>query len=198
MRRLFGEILSQPGFGFHGGFDDARIAGNLVESVRKFRLAMQPSYDGDGTSGFDVGREYLALLDEGVLAAQYLESWKPASQAAVLVAPAHSFLMMNRPVAVQFWLDPGATGWFELLDQPLTHTRVLSRAWPVGRKWTFVEEERLNLDGLMRLTTGLLRRCRHAVYLSVTQLGESGFEERGRLLLAINQVLHESNLVSPS
>jgi hypothetical protein len=198
LRRIFGEVLSQPGFGFHEGFDDARIAGNLVESIRKFRLAMQPSFDADGGSEFDVGREYLALLYEGLLAAQYLESWKPASQAAVLVAPAHSFLMMNRPVAIQFWLDTGSGGWFELLDQPLTHTRVLSRTWPADQKWTFIEEERLNLDGLLRLTTGLLRRCRQVVYLCVTQLGESGFEQRGRLLLALNQVLHESNSVSSS
>jgi hypothetical protein len=198
LRRLFGEILSQPGFGFHEGFDDARVAGNLVESIRKFRLAMQPSFDGDDGTGFDVGREYIGLLSEGLLAAQYLESWKPAPQDAVLVAPAHSYLMMNRPVAIQFWLDPGAAGWFELLDQPLTHTRVLSRAWPHGQKWTFLEEERLNLDGLIRLTTGLLRRCRRTVYLCVTRLGESGFEGRGRLLLALNQVLHESNSVSTS
>jgi hypothetical protein len=196
LRRIFGEVLAQPGFGFHEGFDDARVAGNLVESIRKFRLAMQPSFDGADGSEIDVGREYLGLLHEGVLAAQYLESWRPASQAAVLVTPAHSYLMMNRPVAIQFWLDPGAGGWFELLDQPLTHTRVLSRSWPAGQKWTFIEEERLNIEGLLRLTTGLLRRCRHAVYLCVTQLGESGFEQRGRLLLALNQVLHEWNSVS--
>jgi hypothetical protein len=159
---------------------------------------MQPAFEGDSGSRFDAGREYITLLYEGLLAAQYLESWKPSSQPAVLLAPAHSYLMMNRPVAIQFWLDPGAGGWFELLDQPLTHTRVLSRAWPAGQKWTFIEEERQNLDGLLRLTTGLLRRCGQAVYLCVTQLGESGFEQRGRLLLALNQVLHESNSISSS
>jgi len=198
LRRIFGEILAQPGFGFHAGFDDARVAANLVESIRKFRLAMEPSVDGDVETAFDVGREYLTLLSEGLLAAQYLESWKPAAKPAVLVAPAHSYLMMNRPVTIQFWLDPGAAGWFELLDQPLTHTRVLSRSWPVGQKWTFAEEERTNMEGLIRLTTGLLRRCKQAVYLCVTHLGESGFEGRGRLLLALNQMLHESHSVLSS
>lgn len=198
LRRLFGEILAQPGFGFHEGFDDARVAASLVDSIRKFRMAMDPSGDSDAAADFDVGREYLALVSEGLLAAQYLESWKPPAKEAVLVAPAHSFLMMNRPVSTQFWLDPGAAGWFELLDQPLTHTRVLSRSWPVGQKWTFADEERANLEGLSRLTTGLLRRCRQAVHVCVTELGESGFEGRGRLLQALNQVFYEADSVFSS
>jgi len=59
------------------------------------------------------------MLQEGVIAAQYLESWKTESDAAVLVAPAYTFLMMNKPVTVQFWLDAGSSGWYERLDQPL-------------------------------------------------------------------------------
>jgi len=196
LSRLFGEVLSQPGFGFHDQLDDARIAGNLVESIRKFRLAMEPVFVGLDHADFDVGKQYLHLVDEGVLAAQFLPSWRQASTDAVLVAPAHSFLMMNRPVDIEFWLDPGASGWFEVLDQPLTHTRVLSRSWPVGQKWTFAEEERANIESMANLVTGLLRRCRQAVVLCVSQLGESGFEQRGRLLLALNQVLHETKPAS--
>ena len=37
LRRLFGEVLSQPGFGFHKRLDEARVAGSLIESVRKFQ-----------------------------------------------------------------------------------------------------------------------------------------------------------------
>ena len=198
LMRLFGELLSQPGFGFHDRLDEARVAGSLVESIRKFRLAMEPSFVDLGRPDFDIGKEYMDLLAEGVLAAQYLESWRPASKDAVLLAPAHSFLMMNRPVATQFWLDPGSSGWFERLDQPLTHTRVLSRSWPLGRKWTLAEEELANLDGMARLVTGLVRRCRQTVYVCISQLGESGFEQRGRLLLALNQVLHDTNPVPSS
>lgn len=198
LRRLFGEVLSQPGFGFHGPLDDARVAGSLVESIRKFRLAMEPSSVDPDHPDFEIGREYMRLLGEGVLAAQYLASWKPGLEDAVLIAPAHSFLMMNRPVAFQFWLDPGSSGWFQRLDQPLTHTRVLSRSWPVGQKWTFAEEEQANLDGMASLVTGLLRRCRQAIYLCISQLGESGFEQRGRLLVALNQVIREADAGSPS
>ena len=193
LRRLFGEVLSQPGFGFHGRLDDARVAGHLVESIRKFRLAMEPSMMDLEHPDFDIGKEYVDLLTQGVLAAQYLESWRPGAQDAVLLAPAHSFLMMNRSVAIQFWLDPGSSGWFERLDQPLTHTRVLSRSWPLGQPWTLAEEERANIDGMARLVTGLVRRCSQTIYLCISDLGESGFEQRGRLLLAVNQVLLETD-----
>jgi hypothetical protein len=194
-RRIFGEVLSQPGFGFHERLDEVRVVGSLVESVRKFRLAMEPSVVDMDHANFDVGREYMHMLDEGVLAAQYLESWKPDAGEAVLIAPAYSFLMMNRAVALQFWLDPGSSGWFERLDQPLTHTRVLSRTWPRDKKWNLAEEELENVDGMTRVAVGLLRRCSQQAYICVSQLGESGFEQRGKLLLALQQAFHESETV---
>ena len=40
--RLFGELLSQPGYGFHGNYDAGEITANLIESVRKFRQVMLP------------------------------------------------------------------------------------------------------------------------------------------------------------
>lgn len=45
LRKLFGEIISQPGFGFHTNLDAVRVAASLVESVRKFRMTMEPSGD---------------------------------------------------------------------------------------------------------------------------------------------------------
>lgn len=191
LRRLFGEVLSQPGFGFHENLDSARVASSLVESVWKFRLAMEPSVVNQDHTDFDVGREYVSVLQDGIIAAQYLESWSPKADDAVLVAPAYSFLMMNRPVAVQFWLDPGSSGWYERLDQPLTHTLVLSREWPAQRKWTFADEDRANRETMARLVSGLLHRCRRRIYLGISELGETGFEQRGPLLYAFQSILRD-------
>jgi hypothetical protein len=191
LRRFFGEVLSQPGFGFHRNLDAARVAASLIESVRKFRLAMEPSFVHLDHPDFDFGKEYFAVLQEGIIAAQYLESWKTESNEAVLVAPAYTFLMMNRPVTVQFWLDVGASGWYERLDQPLTHPQVLSRAWSLGRQWTFADEEQTNQQTMARLVSGLLHRCREKLYLGFSNLGESGFEQRGELLRAFQRVLQE-------
>ena len=188
-RKLFGEVLSQPGFGYHSNFDSVRVAASLVESVRKFRQAMEPSNVRMDTPAFDFGREYVSMLNEGVIAASYLESWRNEDKDAVLVAPAHTFLMMNRPVTVQFWLDIGSGGWYERLSQPLTHPYVLSRWWEAGRVWSDADEVQSSEESLARLVSGLLHRCRERVYICLSELGESGFEQRGELLRAFQKVL---------
>jgi hypothetical protein len=225
LSRLFGEILSQRGHGFHDDLDAARVAATLVESVQKFRQAMtgfdtpptaaaqQPT----GRAGFDtpptaaqptdgslspweragvrasLGQEYIAMVDDGVLAAQYVGAWQEPSarDEAVLLAPAHTFLMMNRPVDYQFWLDIGSRGWYERLYQPLTHPYVLSRQWDGQRVWGDADEHAASQQRLYRLTAGLLRRCRKGIFLGLSELGEQGYEQRGPLLWAFNQVLRQ-------
>ncbi len=185
-RKLFGEVLSQPGFGYHSNFDSVRVAASLVESVKKFRVALDLTGLQD-LSG--LGREYIQMLQDGVIAASYLEGWQSENKDAVLVAPAHTFLMMNRPVTVQFWLDVGSSGWYERLSQPLTHPHVLSREWEPGRIWTDVEDVQYSKEALARLVSGLLHRCRERIYICLSELGESGFEQRGELLRAFQKVL---------
>jgi hypothetical protein len=133
----------------------------------------------------------MAMLNDGVISAQYVSAWNTAPEDAVLLAPAYTFLMSNRPVAVQFWLDVGSSGWYERLFQPLTHPYVLSRHWKLGQVWTDADEVDANNATLARLLTGLLRRCRGRIYLGLTELGESGYEQRGVLIRAFQQVLQE-------
>jgi hypothetical protein len=186
LRKLFGEVLSQPGFGYHSNFDSVRVAASLIESFKKFRIALD-------LTGFEnlsgLGREYIAMLQDGVISAQYLEGWKTEETEAVLVAPAHTFLMMNRPVSVQVWLDPGSSGWYERLAQPLTHPYVLARGWPSGQVWSDADEVRASQEAMARLIGGLLRRCRERVYIGLAELGEAGFEQRGELLRAFQKII---------
>ncbi len=204
LRRLFGEVLSQPDYGFHSNMDAVRVASSLIESIKKFRQVMEPtisdltgfngaSSDGNGPgenlSGLGLGKEYIAMLEDGVIAAQYLEAWRSENVDTVLVAPAHTFLMMNHPVTTQFWLDPGSSGWVQRLAQPLTHPYVLSRHWEAGRLWTDADEVNAETESLARLTGGLLSRCREKIILALADLGETGYEQRGSLLRAFQKVL---------
>ncbi|MCC6298646.1 MAG: ATP-dependent helicase [Anaerolineales bacterium] len=186
LRKIFGEVLSQAGFGYHRNFDSVRVAASLVESVKKFRISLD-------LTGFQnlsgLGKEYIQMLQDGVIAASYLEGWQNEDKDAVLVAPAHTFLMMNRPVTIQFWLDAGSSGWYERLSQPLTHPYVLSRGWQEGRQWTDADDVQYSKEAMARLVSGLLHRCRERVYLGIAELGESGFEGRGELLRAFQKVL---------
>ena len=190
LRKLFGEVLSQPEHGFHKNMDAVRVAASLIESIKKFRYAMEPSYVKMDSPAFDLGKEYVAMLEDGVIAAQYLESWRTENQEAVLIAPAHTFLMMNRPVTVQFWLDPGSNGWVERLAQPLTQPHVLSRQWQIGRIWTDTDEVNAETEALARLMSGLLSRCREKIVLALSDLGEAGFEQRATLLRAFQKVIN--------
>jgi hypothetical protein len=185
LRRLFGEVLSQWGYHFHEHLDSIRVAASLIESIKRFRQATESTH----TEPLSVGREYLAMLQDGVIAAQYQEGWQFQREEALLVAPAHTFLMMNRPVTVQFWLDAGSNGWYERLAQPLTHPYVLSRQWPPGQLWSDADELQASQEALARLVSGLLQRCRQHLYIGLSELGESGFEQRGELLRALQRVV---------
>jgi hypothetical protein len=187
LSRLFGELLSQPGFAFHEDYPAASIVNRLIESARKFRQA---------TSGLskltsaETSREFVTMIEQGVIAAQYLEPWQEQdTRQSVLIAPAFTFLMSNSPAAYQFWLDIGSSGWWARLDQPLTQPYILSRNWPSEQKWTAANEIETNEQTLARVVGGLLSRCSQHVDLLSIGMNESGNEERGALLIAMQTVL---------
>ena len=181
---VFSELLSLAGFGFHDDLDAAATAANVIESVAKFRLALGSELTDDV-----LGRDYLRMVDRGVVAAQYISSWRQPTEDAVLLAPAYTFLMRNRPVDYQFWLEVGSTGWWERPYQPLTHPYVLTRHWPEGAVWTDSDEVDAKRDSMERLLLGLTRRCRKGIYLGISEMGESGYDQRGPLLESIQRIL---------
>lgn len=213
--RIFGELLSQPGFGFHDQANSARMAERLARSAREFRWAtggLARHGRGAGENGVDadtsaladgaspgpaparqveIGRDYVELVESGALGALHVPAWT-ADDEAVFVAPAYTFLMRNRAVDVQIWLDIGAEGWGKRIYQPLTHPYVLSRSWPRGRTWGDEDEVRSRQDSLRRLSIGLLRRARRKVYLGFSEFSERGMEQRGPLLNLLNRVLQEA------
>jgi hypothetical protein len=182
LSRLFGEVISQPGFGFHRDLDAGRVAAGLIASARKFRQVVGK----DENVKTESAKIYVEMVHSGVIAAlQYVKEEKEA----VLLAPAYTFLLDNQPVDVQFWINAGSPGWWERLYQPLTHPYVLTRHWPAGRAWTDEDEQAARQLTLSRLTQGLLRRCRKKIYLAFSALNEQGFEERGPLLMRAQQIL---------
>ena len=181
LNRLFGEVLSQEGYGFHDDFEAAALADSLVESARKFRQVIEDARLDDEMK---VGRSYLEMVRSGVGAAQYVRSWQRGAEDAVLIAPAHTYLMQNRTARHQFWLDIGNTAWHSRIRQPLTHPHVLSRSWDRGDEWTDRDEHAAGISMLERLVTGLSRRCEGRIHLAVAGRGQNGEKEHGYLLKA--------------
>jgi hypothetical protein len=212
LSRLFGEVLSQPGFGFHGrnrgiresgnqrvgrvgrrsdsqSLEAGRVASDLIESARKFREALEAVPGAAGDEDMSIGARFVRMVERGVVAATYVQSWRMTQGDAVLIAPAYTYLMTNRPVDYQFWLDAGSNGWWERIYQPLTHPYVLRRDWQPGQPWTDEDEYRVRQESLYRLVLGLVRRCRQGIYLGISDLGEQGYEQRGPLLQTIQSAL---------
>jgi len=192
--KLFGELLSQPGYKFHDNFDAAAAVSRLVESARKFRQVMQA---GGLPNQTELNLEYLKLVESGILSAQYMGDWSAQSRlGSVLVSPAFSFLMSNHPVRYQFWLDVGSQGWWTRLDQPLTHPYVLNRNWNPDAIWTNAQEESTSQLSLTRITSGLIRRCRDHIYMCSLGVNEQGNEERGALIMAMQSILRNLSAAS--
>ncbi len=186
-RRLYGALLARAGFGFHDDVDAGNTAQNLVDSARGFRwsLDFMSRYD----EQIDLSQDYVKMVDRGVIANFYLRDWIADAEEGLLIAPAYTFLLNNRAVDYQFWLNIGSDGWSRRLYQPLTHPYVLSRGWPPGMLWTEEDESSLSREALGRLLLALTRRCRKAIYLGYSELSESGYEQRGLLLETIQSLL---------
>ena len=186
-RRLYSEVLARRGFGFHGDVGAGNISRNLVDSAREFRWSLDflRHYEGE----IDLARDYALMVERGVIANFYLRDWLEDAEDSVFVAPAYTFLLGNRAVDVQFWLNISSEAWSSRLFQPLTHPHVLSQGWQPGATWGEAEEQQLERQTLRRLMLALARRCRRAVYLGYSELGESGYEARGLLLDTLQSVL---------
>lgn len=182
---LFGEILSQPAFGFHQDFDAAAVTARLIESIQKFRRVIEPTFLEQQQGS--IGLEYLRMVRQGVIAAQHIPPIDESN--AVLIAPAYTFIISNRPVSYQFWMDVGSLGWWQRLYQPLTHPYVLSRHWIPGTVWSDMEEHNANQNSLARLIRGLAARCQEHIYLCSARVNERGAEERSALLQAFQALL---------
>ncbi len=186
--KLFGEVISQKGFGFHPtkkeSFDEARVIANLIDSSRAFRQTLnqiEPETDS--------GQEYARMVDAGILADQYEpRQWKKTPD-AVLIAPAYTFLLSNQPADYQFWLNIDSPAWTRRLQQPLTQPYVLSRQWPVGQLWTEIHEQKTSREILLRVVTGLLRRCRKKVFIGHSKFDERGNEREGELRMYFDLLL---------
>ena len=195
LARCFGEILSQKGYGFHENLEAAAQADMLIESTQKFRQVMEEAHPEalmeEGTSA--IGKRYLNMVRSGVAAAQYVRhSGQEKKEDAVLLAPAHTYLMQNRRAEHQFWLDAGSTAWHSRIQQPLTHPHILSRSWEAGQTWTDANEHAAGLEMLRRLTTGLARRCEEEIHVGVARRGAGGEKQQGQLLKAFQQYLSQS------
>jgi hypothetical protein len=173
--RLFGELLTQPGYGLQGNTKAGKIAGRLIDSFSKFEQALATNCPENQKAV-----NFIETVRKGLLSGIYEE--EQDTEDSILITPVLTFLMRNQAVDYQFWMNTGSNGWHERLEQPLTQAYVLSRSWKPGRVWTTADDAQLSKETLMHTVQGLLSRCRKKVYLGISVYDESGSQETGLLL----------------
>jgi hypothetical protein len=204
LSRLFSQILSRSGYGFHADIERARSYGRLFESAQNFWEAVSgvggtAGSDGAGaaetaeaaTGERDVGEGHLEMLLNDIATAIYSVDIPEHAEDAVVVAPVYTYLTRDIRSRYQFWVDLGSDAWVTRPMQPLAHPYVLSREWPVGQPWQDVEETRAKRRNLARLVQGLAARCSGGIYLAHSRLSVGGEEQRGRLQRAAVQALSQ-------
>lgn len=205
-QQLFTDVLSVGGFGLNGDLDGATAAERLIRSARAFRevfeqrglspetvkrpelLAFAPASSAvaSAVASDDIGLAYVSMLDDGMLASQYVRATDVED--GVVLAPVYAYLTNDVRTKVQFWLDVQSSGWHERIYQPLTHPYVLARNWPRDGRWTDEDEHREARHMLQRIVAGLAFRCGERIYLASSQLSISGSEESGLLARAVQRV----------
>ncbi|MBI5669888.1 MAG: hypothetical protein HZC41_17985 [Chloroflexi bacterium] len=170
--QLLEEVLTQPGYGlFENVSADSTVAGFLNAAEGFCR-----TFAGDTV---DQTQAFLQFVREGFVTSD----WEVERPDAVLIATAHTVLTRDLASDYQFWLDAGDSGWFERIEQPLTHPFVLRRGTPPDTVWTDDMEDALQTTTLRHLILGLLRRCRKGLFVHACDISANGYEQRGQLLL---------------
>ena len=159
----------------------ARFSSTWCLTAQTFRTTLYGDTD-DIFDWSEARHEYFQLIDQGLLATLAPQSWQDEETDAVFLSPAITFLLRDRIVKHQIWLDVGSAAWSDRLEQPLTHPYVLRRDWKSGEVWTDELEGSARRERLHHVATGLLRRCSTKIHLGIAELGEEGFEQRGQLL----------------
>ena len=177
---IFGELFSQKGFGL---FSDYNAASRIAQITRSIRVFRQFSAQMMGMDDISSGLEYIRSVENGLLPSAII-NFEEKAEGAVLIAPAHTFLMENTKVDCQFWLDIGSLGWWERLNQPLTNPYLLNRNRDKTQLWTEAHEFEANQAGMERIVNGLINRCGKTIYVNTVRTNENGSEQRGPLLQA--------------
>ncbi|MHB1355957.1 MAG: UvrD-helicase domain-containing protein [Anaerolineae bacterium] len=196
LSRLFGELLSLPGFGLYQRPDLARSYSRLLESAYNFRLAtsaddqiLELNTLPPDISTSDLGSAYTEFVLTGLASAEYVSDRPDTVDDGVILAPAYAYLTRGLRSRYQFWCDLRADGWWNRPNQPLTHPFVLSQRWPLGRPWFDADEDHARRQSLGRVLVGLAMRCTEGVFWASSELGVGGDEQSGRLERLLQNVL---------
>ena len=183
--RLFNELLALPDYRPVPDVAGAAICEWLVETAGRLR-------DSGRSIGLeteaDIGIALVDGINQGLVTSNPPDLGDPPDPNGVMISTAYGFLLSERVVDVQVWLESAAQGWWDIPRQPLSNVFVLAKSWGTDRLWTMEEEMRTRNQLLSQVTRGLVSRCRRGVVLAHNELDRRGQEQDGHLWRALQMV----------
>ena len=186
LHRLFSELLSRPPFRQTPDMGQAAVCDWLIDMASRFRLAGDRVIEDSGEAvGLALVRGIYSGLVTSNPPAGGSGSEADVEDDGVFISTIQTYLLEERPVAVQVWLETSATGWWDLPRQPLSNGFVLDPRWSINQTWTLEDDARIRNEQLSRIMTGLCSRCSHGVFLATSDLDRRGARQDGPLFQAL-------------
>ena len=184
IHRLFTDLLSQRQFIPEPDVQAAAVCDWLVRLATRLRQAagaMQLKSD------LAVGRVFVNAIQNGLVTAHPPDLGDPPDPNGVYIGTIYSFLLSEKSVPVQVWLETGATGWWDIPRQPLSNAFVLAQGWDAEARWTLDDDARIRNEMLTRVIQGLCARCQRGVLLATSELDRRGVRQDGPLWRALQE-----------
>ncbi len=178
LHALFTELLSQPDFHAEPDLAGAAVCDWLVQAATRLETTAAGLQLG---SGYPVGKAFIESIYQGIVTSNPPNLGDPPDPDGIMISTIYGYLLADKTVQVQVWLDAAATGWWDIPNQPLSNAFVLAQSWPDGKLWTTDDDFHIRNQLLSRLVRGLNGRCSHSIILANSDFDRRGLRQDGIL-----------------
>jgi hypothetical protein len=186
LARLFYELLALPRYQPRPDYAGAAICDWLVKAAVRLRKAA-PALG--MTDPIAAGSAFIDSINQGIVSTSPPDFGHPPDPEGITIATMYGYLLSEKPVKWQVWLDVGSSGWWDIPRQPLSNAFVLSRRWQEGQPWTARDDFEIRNQLLGRIIAGLTNRCHEGVILAMSDIDRRGIRQEGALLRALQAIL---------
>ncbi len=183
--RMFNEILGSRAFQPEPDLEAAGVlewlvatANNLVNSAESLQLQTKSA----------IGNAFLTAINKGLITSQPPEMGDPPDPNGVQISTIYGYLLGGQQVDYQVWLEPAASGWWDIPKQPLSNAFVLAASYNPEKLWTITEEINIRNQLLARIVRGLTARCKKGIILANSDLDRRGQMQDGALWRTFNML----------